>query len=221
MINHKKISKVYYGIVFATTFLGLVLAVVPFIQGLNFKNTINNFGTVVESTTNKNAPDWTDYGGGKVIDFATGSTTERYSLNEDGTVFDILTGSSTPRYITNSNGTFLDTFTWKTVSCGKTGIIGESSQSSSTKVWSCAQVNTGWDSAVTFCNNLSENGTGWKIPSASELTLAYKNDVSNFANDSYWTDASDGSLKAKYVDMTTGNNGSNLRTMVYHVRCIK
>lgn len=221
MINHKKIINTYYGIAFATTFLGLVLAVSPFIQGLNFKNTANNLGTVIESSTKNSLPDWTDYGGGLVMDFATGSTTERYSLNDDGTVFDILTGSSTPRYISNNNGTFLDTFTMKNVDCGKTGTIGESNQSSSTKIWSCAQVNTGWASATSFCTNLSENGTSWKLPPASELVLAYEDNVSNFANDYYWTDANDGSLKAKYVDMTNGNNGSNFRTMVYHVRCIK
>lgn len=45
--------------------------------------------------------------------------------------------------------------------------------------WSSEQVDINWSSSVSFCANLSENGTGWRLPTADELTGAFTDQFIN------------------------------------------
>jgi len=134
--------------------------------------------------------------------------------------------NNTPLYIDNDDGTVDDTITgllWQKCSQGESGTDCATGSASSLV----------WDDAASACTNLNLAGTGWRLPTAHELTqLVDYGSSSTSINTSafpgtnpapYWTSTPHATVSAWawYVSFSQGTTWVHNKTETYKVRCVR
>lgn len=133
---------------------------------------------------------------------------------------------NTPSYTDNNDGTVDETITglrWQKCSLGESG-VNCTTGSANSLVWS---------DAVNACTGLNLTGTGWRLPTAHELTQLVDYGKSFTTIDTtvfpgtnpapYWTSTAHATQSswAWYVGFSQGKTWVHNKTETYKVRCVR
>ncbi|MCC7004411.1 prepilin-type N-terminal cleavage/methylation domain-containing protein [Candidatus Nomurabacteria bacterium] len=92
-------------------------------------------------------------------------------------------------------------------------------------LWSFTQLSSGtWVQSSSLCSSLADGAlSGWRMPTLSELSAAYRDQASGFGSNYYWTSQSSGGGHYRTVHMGNGNTNAyvNGNSNIPSVRCIK
>ena len=73
-----------------------------------------------------------------------------------------------------------------------------------------------WDDAKKWCKML-----GYRMPTMIELLQAHEDNVSGFIEDYYWSATENSATNPWFVNVSSGNAYTNLKTTSTYVRCVR
>lgn len=134
-----------------------------------------------------------------------------------------VTATPKARATTGTNSTAAGT--------GLTDIASAASNAQLYRRFEVSKVDNGtgmmWQEAIALCNGLTQDGTGWRLPTQRELILLWilkpalqKTGLTTLNGSYYWSATENMNIISYSIDLDIGSMG-NMKTAPYSVRCIR